>query len=108
MSSRFFACVMYAVLAFGLDLPNMVRSMMCWSSPWISFFQAMPANSHLLPVPGASANAPAAEWRLPIGGMTCASCVRRVETALGKVPGVRQVAVNLATEEATLQADSAA
>lgn len=67
----------------------------------------MPANSQLLPVPGAAAGAPASEWRLPIGGMTCASCVRRVETALGKVPGVRQVAVNLATEEATLQADSA-
>ncbi len=69
---------------------------------------AMPANSQLLPVPGAAAGAPPSEWRLPIGGMTCASCVRRVETALGKVPGVRQVAVNLATEEATLQADSAA
>ncbi|MDF3834890.1 heavy metal translocating P-type ATPase [Cupriavidus basilensis] len=68
----------------------------------------MPANSQLLPVPGAAAVAPVSEWRLPIGGMTCASCVRRVETALGKVPGVRQVAVNLATEEATLQADSAA
>ena len=68
----------------------------------------MPANSQVLPVPGAAASAPASEWRLPIGGMTCASCVRRVETALGKVPGVRQVAVNLATEEATLQADSAA
>ncbi|MGO4154729.1 heavy metal translocating P-type ATPase [Cupriavidus sp. YAF13] len=67
----------------------------------------MPAHSQLLPVPGATAGAPASEWRLPIGGMTCASCVRRVETALGKVPGVRQVAVNLATEEATLQADSA-
>ncbi|MCD9122141.1 heavy metal translocating P-type ATPase [Cupriavidus sp. UGS-1] len=40
--------------------------------------------------------------------MTCASCVRRVENALAKVPGVRSVAVNLATEEATVQADSAA
>ncbi|WP_459568938.1 heavy metal translocating P-type ATPase [Cupriavidus sp. 8B] len=68
----------------------------------------MPANSQLLPLPGAAADAQASEWRLPIGGMTCASCVRRVETALGKVPGVRQVAVNLATEEATLQADSGA
>ena len=38
--------------------------------------------------------------------MTCASCVRRVETALAKVPGVHDVAVNLATEQATLQADS--
>jgi Cu+-exporting ATPase len=47
-----------------------------------------------------------AEWRLPVEGMTCASCVRRVETALGKVPGVRAASVNLATEQATVRADS--
>jgi P-type Cu+ transporter len=41
-----------------------------------------------------------------IGGMTCASCVRRVEKALAKVPGVGQVSVNLATEKATVHADS--
>ena len=35
---------------------------------------------------------------LSIGGMTCASCVRRVERALGKVAGVTSVSVNLATE----------
>ncbi|MBP0621905.1 copper-translocating P-type ATPase [Cupriavidus sp. LEh25] len=40
--------------------------------------------------------------------MTCASCVRRVEKALARVPGVHDVAVNLATEAATLHADSAA
>ncbi|MGX7001264.1 heavy metal translocating P-type ATPase [Caballeronia sp. KNU42] len=44
---------------------------------------------------------------IAIGGMTCASCVRRVEKALGKVPGVGQVSVNLATEKATVHADSA-
>ncbi|WP_340530300.1 heavy metal translocating P-type ATPase, partial [Cupriavidus necator] len=48
------------------------------------------------------------EWRLPVDGMTCASCVRRVENALARVPGVRDVAVNLATEAATLRADSGA
>jgi len=37
-----------------------------------------------------------------VEGMTCASCVRRVEKALGTVPGVTSVAVNLATEEATV------
>jgi Cu+-exporting ATPase len=42
------------------------------------------------------------EVSLPITGMTCASCVRRVERALGKVPGVESVAVNLATERATI------
>ncbi len=37
---------------------------------------------------------------LSVGGMTCASCVGRVERALKKVPGVQDVAVNLATESA--------
>jgi Cu+-exporting ATPase len=40
---------------------------------------------------------------LAIGGMTCASCVSRVEKSLAKVPGVTSVAVNLATETAHLQ-----
>ena len=35
-----------------------------------------------------------------IGGMTCASCVARVERAIAKVPGVESVSVNLATESA--------
>jgi Cu+-exporting ATPase len=38
---------------------------------------------------------------LPIGGMTCASCVERVEKALAAVPGVLSSSVNLATERAT-------
>jgi Cu+-exporting ATPase len=37
---------------------------------------------------------------LGVGGMTCASCVSRVEKALKKVPGVREATVNLATESA--------
>ncbi|HSC01207.1 MAG TPA: heavy metal translocating P-type ATPase, partial [Burkholderiaceae bacterium] len=40
--------------------------------------------------------------RLPIEGMTCASCVARVEKALKKVPGVGSAEVNLATETATV------
>ena len=39
---------------------------------------------------------------LGIGGMTCASCVGRVERALRKVPGVQDAAVNLATESARI------
>ena len=37
---------------------------------------------------------------LPVGGMTCASCVERVEKALAGVPGVLSTSVNLATERA--------
>ena len=37
-----------------------------------------------------------------IAGMTCASCVRRVEKALGAVPGVEKAEVNLGTERATV------
>ena len=39
---------------------------------------------------------------LPIGGMTCASCVAHVEKALSKVPGVVTASVNLAIEKATV------
>lgn len=41
---------------------------------------------------------------LAIEGMTCASCVVRVEKALKKVPGVQDATVNLATEKATIVA----
>ena len=44
------------------------------------------------------------ETVLQIEGMTCASCVGRVEKALLKVPGVSTASVNLATERATVQA----
>jgi P-type Cu+ transporter len=44
-----------------------------------------------------------AQTTLQIEGMTCASCVGRVEKALLKLPGVLSVAVNLATERATVQ-----
>jgi len=40
---------------------------------------------------------------LSIDGMTCASCVGRVERALAKVPGVKNVSVNLANERAHLE-----
>src|SRR6476659_2529509 len=47
--------------------------------------------------------APGASVRLQIEGMTCASCVNRVERALRKVPGVATAEVNLATETAEVQ-----
>ena len=42
---------------------------------------------------------------LPIEGMTCASCVNRIERFLHKTPGVAEASVNLATEKATVRVD---
>ena len=42
-------------------------------------------------------------FSLDIGGMTCASCVGRVEKALNKIPGVEAATVNLATEQARIR-----
>ncbi len=50
---------------------------------------------------------PARTLQLQVAGMTCASCVQRVEKALEAVPGVVQASVNLATEQATVQAGPA-
>jgi P-type Cu+ transporter len=44
---------------------------------------------------------------LPVSGMTCAACARRVEKALSGTTGVRAANVNLATEKATVEYDSA-
>ncbi|WP_284336565.1 heavy metal translocating P-type ATPase [Comamonas sp. NoAH] len=43
---------------------------------------------------------------LPVEGMTCASCVGRVERTLKKLPGVQDASVNLATENAQIQFDA--
>ncbi|WP_051130464.1 heavy metal translocating P-type ATPase [Arenimonas oryziterrae] len=45
---------------------------------------------------------------LTIQGMTCASCVARVERAVGKVVGVLSASVNLATESARIELSSGA
>ena len=57
--------------------------------------------------PAASGDAPAGTLDLGIAGMTCASCVGRVERALRKVPGVQDATVNLATERAHIVFDAA-
>ncbi len=43
---------------------------------------------------------------LQVEGMTCASCVGRVEKALVRVPGVDRAVVNLATERAHIESSS--
>jgi Cu+-exporting ATPase len=46
---------------------------------------------------------PSVEVQLPVEGMTCASCVNRIERFLKKTPGVEDATVNLATEVATIR-----
>jgi len=53
-------------------------------------------------IKNAGYDVPLERMQLPIGGMTCASCVAHVEGALGDVPGVVQVNVSLATEKASV------
>ncbi|CAJ8036223.1 copper-translocating P-type ATPase [Burkholderia pseudomallei] len=70
-------------------------------------YRASPAidpASALAPSPEIAAARTAIE--LDIAGMTCASCVGRVEKALAQVPGVARATVNLATEKATVDADA--
>ena len=42
---------------------------------------------------------------LPITGMSCAACARRIEQTLSKVPGVKRAGVNYATSKATVEYD---
>ncbi len=57
-----------------------------------------------MPAMDTATTAPApATLDLGVGGMTCASCVNRVERALRKVPGVTEATVNLATESARVR-----
>ena len=71
------------------------------------------ARDLIQPMPPAAATAPSAaalpsgEVTLPIEGMTCASCVRRIEKALNRVEGVEDASVNLATERAKVVFDPA-
>ena len=58
-----------------------------------------------IPVSTTSAVLDSHELDVPIEGMTCASCVRRVEKALRAVPGVAGAEVNLGTERARVTAD---
>ncbi len=77
---------------------------------------AVEAAGYEVPSDGVAAKAPALvsigmpprrdqDLDLSIGGMHCASCVARVETALAKVPGVSEARVNLATERARVAFD---
>ncbi len=56
-----------------------------------------------LPTADVERSAGSIEIALPIAGMTCASCVNRIERFLTRTPGVEVAAVNLATEVATIR-----
>ena len=58
------------------------------------------AHTHVV-LPGPDAELPLATLTMSVGGMTCASCVGRVERKLGKLDGVK-AEVNLATESARI------
>ena len=46
------------------------------------------------------------EALMPISGMTCASCAKAVERAVNKLPGIKEVSVNFATEKAKVVYDT--
>ena len=56
----------------------------------------------------ASTPGPIEVVQLPISGMTCASCVNRIERFVNRVDGVAEATVNLATEQARVAFDPAA
>ncbi|HEU5361632.1 MAG TPA: heavy metal translocating P-type ATPase, partial [Candidatus Deferrimicrobiaceae bacterium] len=64
---------------------------------------------HVPPEPSGPASADPARrevrWTIPVEGMTCASCVARVEKAIAGVEGVTGASVNLAAKSATIVAD---
>ena len=62
---------------------------------------ATPEAPASIALPGPDADLPLATLTMSVGGMTCASCVRRVERKLGKLDGV-SAEVNLATESARI------
>ncbi|MCX7953527.1 MAG: heavy-metal-associated domain-containing protein [Deltaproteobacteria bacterium] len=40
---------------------------------------------------------------IPISGMTCAACVRKIESSLSQIEGIDEVSVNLITEKASIK-----
>ena len=51
-------------------------------------------------------SSPARSFQLSVDGISCAACVGRVEKALLQVPGVHAASVNLASEQAFVEADA--
>ncbi|MBX4963478.1 heavy metal translocating P-type ATPase [Rhizobium binae] len=69
----------------------------------VTFKDTVDATAVLQAIEGAGYEARIETLEMVVEGMTCASCVSRVERALKAVPGVVDAAVNLATEKATVR-----
>ncbi len=71
----------------------------------ISWNNATAGDAHdaIARIEAAGYQVPRTQWDFAITGMTCASCSGRIERALRKLPGVLDVQVNLATEQAQLE-----
>jgi Cu+-exporting ATPase len=69
----------------------------------VTLAQPVPAAQLAQAVDDAGYEVPTESQRVQIEGMTCASCVARVEKALAAVPGVLRASVNLASESATVE-----
>ena len=61
-----------------------------------------------LPEPLPGVTPPGQKIDLPVRGMTCAACVRRIEKAVTRLEGVREASVNLVSNRATVTYDPAA
>lgn len=82
-------------LTVNLDLPAMGSSSLLIPVTLLRARNMNASNTHL-PQPSS------ARLSLPVAGMTCASCVGRVERALSAIQGVQAATVNLATERADI------
>lgn len=69
----------------------------------VSFDADVNSDGVIAAIRNAGYDVPAETIEVEIEGMTCASCVRRVEKAIAAVPGVTTASVNLATERATIE-----
>ena len=75
--------------------------------PTVQMVTMMPLRAKPAPAPSRSAaSAQPVSLTIPIEGMSCASCVAKIEQGLSEVPGVLHASVNLATEKATVEYQS--
>ncbi len=98
------SCVSHVEKALGkVDFVSEVNVNLATERASVSYDDAQGEIADLVEAVGETGyEIPVEKVLLPIGGMTCASCVAHVEGALRDVPGVVDVNVNLATEKASV------